>query len=183
MPRITRNTIVRLLLVATTLALGCVYGYYYGRAWVAKWTFAHQTTFGIDELVLITVPKKELSAQNAYLADEGEFVWQGEMVDVLHREIRSDTLFIYGFRDAVETDLREAAAWLYPNLTTTQSEPLSDTRTKRIKWFSPFVVPYSHTGLPASVASLLLTRPYVRYASTLRRLPFLEVLTPPPNVI
>ena len=70
------------------------------------------------------------------------------MIDVLHREIRSDTLYIYAFRDAAETELRQEAAWLYrdPN----QPEPPSDTRSKRVKWFSPFVLPYQVTVAPVS---------------------------------
>ena len=84
-----------------------------GREWLAKWAFAHQTAFGVEEIVRIAVPQTELTAENNFLTNQEEFAWQGDMVDVLHREIRSDTLYIYAFRDEAETELRQEAAWLY----------------------------------------------------------------------
>jgi hypothetical protein len=178
MPR-TRTQLVRILLVAVTLAIGTVYGYYYGREWLAKWAFAHQTEFGVDELILIAIPQTDLSPQNDFLVKQEEFAWQGEMVDVLHREIRSDTLFIYGFRDAAETELRQEAAWLYRDQN--QPEPLSDARTKRVKWFSSFVLPYQVTVAPVSDFILPEFVLFFSYSSPHFQRPLLDVTVPPPD--
>ncbi len=180
MPRTRTHThITRILLVAALLAIGSVYGYYYGREWAAKWAFAHQTDFGVDELILIAVPQTDLSADNDFLMNQEEFGWQGEMIDVLHREIRSDTLFVYGFRDAAETELRQEAAWLYrdPN----QPEPLSDTRIKRTKWFSPFVLPYQVTVVPVFAVVLSEFPRFCSYSLPHCQRPLLDVTVPPPD--
>ena len=76
MPR-TRTHIARILLVAVTLAIGSVYGYYYGREWAAKWAFAHQTEFGIEELVRIAIPQSELNAKNDFLIQSGRICLAG----------------------------------------------------------------------------------------------------------
>jgi hypothetical protein len=175
----TRTHINRILLVAALLAIGSVCGYYYVREWVAKWAFAHQTEFGVDELILIAVPQTDLSSGNNFLVNQEEFAWQGEMIDVLHREIRSDTLFVYGFRDAAETELRQEAAWLYrdPN----QPKPLSDTRIKRTKWFSPFVLPYQVTVVPVSGSILPEFTRLFSFSSPRIQRPLLDVMVPPPD--
>ena len=180
MPR-TRTHIARIITIAATLAIGGLYGYYYGLAWMAKWTFAHQTEFGVDELILIAVPQTNLSPDNDFLVHQEEFAWQGEMIDVLHREIRFDTLYIYGFRDAVETELRQEAAWLYGDQN--QPEPLSDTRVKRVKWFSPFVLPYQVTVAPLSDAGLFECPPVFFYFSPQFQRPLLAVTVPPPDFL
>jgi hypothetical protein len=117
----SRIYIARILLVTASLTLAGFYGYYYAREWVAKWVFAHQTYFDTDRLILIVVPQVDLSSKNDYLANEREFAWKGKMIDVLHREIRSDTLYIYGFSDEAETELHNEAAWLYQD--TDQPDP------------------------------------------------------------
>lgn len=174
-----RKHMARMLLATATLAVLSVYGYYYGLELLAKWAFAHQTYFSDEELVLIAVPKTDLSPRNNYLVNAGEFEWEGEMVDVLHREIRSDTLFIYGFRDAAETELKEEAAWLYTN--SAQPYRQSDTRTKPIKWVS-LLNPASQSvfhNLPP--LPLPPTRVFFAYRFPHVSLPWLEVPYPPPN--
>ena len=101
------------------------------------------------------------------------------MVDVLHREVRSDTLYIYAFRDEAETELRQEAAWLYRDQS--QPEPLSDTRTKRVKWFSPFVLPYQVTVVPAIDAVLTEFNPVFSYSPSHFQRPLLDVTIPPPD--
>ncbi|WP_020602717.1 hypothetical protein [Spirosoma spitsbergense] len=179
MPR-THTQLARILLVAVTLAVGSVYGYYYGREWAAKWAFAHQTEFGLDELVLIAIPQADLSPNNDFLIHQEEFAWQGEMIDMLHREVRSDTLFVYGFRDEAETELRQEAAWLYrdPN----QPDPLSDARTKRARWCSPFVLPYKVIIAPVSDSILPEFTHLFSFSSPRIRLPLLDVTVPPPDL-
>ncbi len=176
-----RIHIARILLVTATLVLGSLYGYYYGREWLAKWAFAHQTDFGIDELVLIAIPQTDLAYHNAYLASEGEFEWQGQMVDALHREVRSDTLYIYGFRDEAETELKQEAAWLYPD--TAQPDQLPDASTKRAKWFSPFVLPASVTIPLITGAGQVDRSSFFAYSAPRIRLPLLAVIVPPPNLL
>ena len=178
MPR-TRTQLARILLVAITLAIGSVYGYYAGREWLAKWAFVHQTEFGVEEIVRIAIPQTELTAENSFLIHQEEFAWQGDMVDVLHREVRSDTLYIYAFRDEAETELRQEAAWLYRDQS--QPEPLSDTRTKRVKWFSPFVLPYQVTVAPAPDAVSPESIPFFSYSPPHFQRPLLDVTIPPPD--
>ncbi|WP_018620463.1 hypothetical protein [Spirosoma luteum] len=167
-------------MMVALLAIGGLYGYYYSLEWAAKWAFAHQTEFGVDELILIAVPQTNLSPDNDFLVHQEEFTWQGEMIDVLHREIRSDTLYIYGFRDAVETELRREAAWLYGDQN--QPEPLPDTRVKRVKWFSPFVLPYQVTVTPLWDATLSEFSPFFSYSSLHFQRPLLDVTVPPPDL-
>lgn len=178
MPAI-RKHIGRIAVFTALLTLTGVYGYYYAREWMAKWAFAHQTVFGIDELILIAVPQAELS-RNAFLTNQEEFLWEGEMVDVLHREVRSDTLFIYGFRDAAETELKHEAAWLYPD--TTQSDSLPDAGTKRVKWFSPFVKPEATVLTSVGVVYLVNRQQFFLSSSPRIGLPLPEVPSPPPDL-
>lgn len=178
--RLTRPNVAHILLVALTLTLTGIYGYYYGREWLAKWAFAHQTEFGVDELVLIAIPQADLSPKNEFLVNREEFAWQGEMVDVLHREIRSDTLFIYGFRDATETELKHEAAWLYRD--PAQPEPLSDTRSKWGKWFGVFVLPNRIIMVPVSDSFLPDLLPFFSFSSPRTQRPLLDVMVPPPDL-
>lgn len=178
-----RIYIVRILLVTASLALAGVYGYYQACEWMAKWAFAHQAYFSADELILIAIPQADLSHQNDYLAGEGEFEWQGEMVDVLHRELRSDTLYIYGFRDRAETKLKQEAAWLYQDTESFDHQPVSSrSHSKRIKWLSPFVLPRSGAIAPIVGFILPLSTSFFAYFPSRFLLPFLEVLAPPPNL-
>ncbi len=178
-----RLPLVRVLLVVATLALVGVYGYYQGREWLAKWAFAHQAYFADDELILLKIPRADLSHENDWLVNEGEFEWQGNMVDVLHREFRSDTLYIYGFRDEAETELNQEAAWLYQDTPSTDRQPVSArSGTKRSKQFSPFVLPGSGGLVPLAGVFLPLPTAFFVYSPSRIRLPFLEVPVPPPNV-
>ncbi|WP_375445694.1 hypothetical protein [uncultured Fibrella sp.] len=160
-------------------ALLSIYGYYSGCELVAKWAFAHQTYFEADQLLLITLPKADLTEANAFLADAGEFEWQGQMVDVLHREVRSDTLYIYGFRDEAETNLKKEAAWLY------QDNPspgqLPDARSKRAKWPTVFILPVSEQVNQTQRPALPELRLPFTYTAHHLRSPLLEVPSPPPN--
>lgn len=172
--------IVRILLVTATLLVVGIHGYYSAREWIAKWAFAHQTEFGIDELILIAIPQTDHSRQTDFLVSQEEFVWQGNMVDVLHREVRSDTLYIYGFRDDAETELKREASWLYrdPN----QPDSLPSAGTKRAKWFSPFVLP-ERVVVSLVVWSVLPNRQNLfTYSPPNIRFPSLEVLLPPPDL-
>lgn len=178
-----RIHIVRILLVTASLALASIHGYYQACEWMAKWAFAHQSYFAADELILITIPQTDLSQQNDYLTSDGEFEWQGELIDVLHREFRSDTLYIYGFRDKAETKLKQEAAWLYPDTAHPDNQPMSSrSHTKRIKWFSPFVLPRSGVIAPVAGFILPVSTSFFAYSPSRIRLPFLEVLAPPPNL-
>ena len=177
--RNSHTRIARILLATITVALLGVYGYYVGLEWMAKWAFAHQTDFGIDELTLITIPQKDLTHYNDYLINKSEFEWHGQMVDVIHREVRSDTLYIYGFRDEAETELKQEAAWLYQD--TNQSDKLPGTDTKRVKWYSPFVLP-NQTVLPLAAFFNGLGLPqFSSRFSFFIRLPLLDVISPPPD--
>ena len=178
--RKNRTRIARVFLAAIMLVLGSLYGYYYGREGMAKWAFAHQTDFGIDELTLITIPQTDLNSSNAYLASEAEFDWQGQMVDVLHREVRADTLFIYGFRDKAETELKQEAAWLYQD--NDQSNKLPGTNIRRVKCYSPFVLP-NQTIVPLAAFFNGLGLPqFSSCFSFFIRLPLMDVLSPPPDL-
>lgn len=178
--RTGRTHITRILLATATLAVFSVYGYYYACALVAKWAFAHQTYFAADELILIAIPQTDLSPQNKYLAEEGEFEWQGQMVDVLHREIRSDTLYIYGFRDAAETELKRVASWLYQ--TTPQPDQWPDSATKRNKWVKSFFLPHAAlTVLPVQYG-FLPARAIFSFSCSHHPLPPLDVIVPPPDL-
>jgi hypothetical protein len=175
--------IARIVLVSSACLLGGIYGYYYASEWMAKWAFSHKSYFATDELILLTIPQTALSHQNEYLASEGEFEWQGEMIDVLHRELCSDTLYIYGFRDKAETELRQEAAWLYEKKVSSDRQPISSrSHTKRIKWFSPFVLPRSGPITPVLGGNLSIQTTFFAYFPTRIRLPLLEVLAPPPNL-
>ena len=177
--RISRPTFGRLALLTALLTIAGGYGYYYGREFVAKWAFAHQTYFAADELILIAVPQTNLSSRNTYLVEEGEFEWHGQMVDVLHREVRSDTLYIYGFRDVAETDLKREAAWLYRD--PTQPDRVPNPRIKRTKWLSPFILPPSVSTM--SIVGGIVPKPrpaFAFFAGPIPR-PLLEIPSPPPN--
>ena len=177
---IGRIHIVRILLAAAALALVSVYGYYYAREWVAKWAFAHQTYFAADELILIAVPQADLSNRNNYLLAEEEFEWHGQMVDVLHREMRSDTLYIYGFRDAAETELKRVAAWLYQD--TPQPGQWPDAGAKRVKWSKTFIIPAPAAALSLAEASSVVCPPLFFYFHPYIRLPLLDVPFSPPDL-
>ncbi|AUD03629.1 hypothetical protein [Spirosoma pollinicola] len=178
--RFSRIYSARILLATVTLALFSLYGYYYAREWMAKWAFAHQSYFSADELVLITVAKADLTTENAYLLNEGEYEWQGDMVDVLHREIRSDSVYVYGFRDEAETTLRHEAAWLYKR--PARNDPFSDTAAKRVKWFCPFILPGSAGMDPLVRPVLPAAVPFFSYTSPRIQLPQLDIPSPPPNL-
>lgn len=176
-----RILLVRMLLAAAAVALLGLYGYFYAREGLAKWAFAHRTYFAADELIRIAVAQTDLTTQTAYLLTEGEFDWQGNMVDVLHREVRPDSIIVYGFRDEAETELRQEAAWLYP--ASDKDRPLTDAGAKRAKWFSPFilpdpvgVLPVVRFSLPGLQLSFSYTPPHIGH-------PLLDVLSPPPNQV
>jgi hypothetical protein len=176
---ITRKHIARALFATATLAVLSVYGYFYGLELVAKWAFSHQTYFAADELVLITVAQQDLTTETAFILDEREFEWQGDMVDVLHREIRSDTVYIYGFRDKAETQLKKQAAWLYKD----PAHPYrrSNTRTKRLKWIS-LINPSYASPIDLLPPGMRPDRQHAfSYCSPRLSLPYLEVPSPPPN--
>ena len=177
--QIIRNNIGRIVIIATLLTVAGGYGYYYAREWVAKWAFGHQTYFAADELILIAVPQTDLSSRNTYLVEEGEFEWQGQMVDVLHREVRLDTLYIYGFRDVAETELKQEAAWIYRN--SNQPDKTPDNPTKRVKWFSPFTLPPSVNPLTTVWCIVQELRPFFSCIVGQLPHPLLEVHAPPPN--
>ncbi|MBC3786661.1 hypothetical protein [Spirosoma utsteinense] len=176
---ILRRNIGKLAVIATLLTLTGVYGYYYGLELLAKWAFTHQTYFAADELIFIAVAKTDLTTETAYIVDEREFEWQGEMVDVLHRDVRSDTVYIYGFRDKAETQLKKQAAWLYKD----SAHPYrrSNTRTKRLKWISLInpssASPFDHLT-PGRLPDLQRS---FSYNTPRPSLPYLEVPSPPPN--
>ncbi|MFD2937891.1 hypothetical protein [Spirosoma flavum] len=177
---IGRINIVRILLATATLALLSVYGYYYAREWMAKWVFSHQSYFAADELILITVAHSDLTSETAYLLNESEFEWKGQMVDVLHREVRSDTVYVYGFRDEAETKLKQKAAWLYQD--TAQPDQASRrTRTKRIKWRTTFDLPGYMVFSQLSSLDMADLRPFFCYSFLRITRPALDVLYPPPN--
>ncbi|CAN5669033.1 hypothetical protein BH09BAC4_BH09BAC4_27140 [soil metagenome] len=181
---IGRITVVRMLLVMAVLALVGLYGHFYAREFLAKWAFTHQTYFASDRLIRISVPKAELSHQTDFLATEGEFEWMGEMVDVLYREIRSDTLYVYGFRDDAETELKQEAPWLYEETAhvdqTLGSRPGS--RRKLIKWRTIFDLPYLTEFNQLPQATWHGLKPTFQYCSLLITRPELDVLSPPPNL-
>jgi hypothetical protein len=174
-----RSTIGKLAVIATLLTLTGVYGYYYGLEQLAKWAFAHQTYFAADELILISIAKTDLTTETAYVLDEREFEWQGEMVDVLHREVRSDTVYIYGFRDKTETQLKKQAAWLYNDSTHPYRRP--NTRTKRLKWISLINPSHASPFKQLTAGKLPGFRLLFSYSSLRLLLPYLEVPSPPPN--
>ncbi|GAB3014602.1 hypothetical protein [Spirosoma pulveris] len=177
---ITRRNIARFFLATATLAVLSVCGYYYGLELLAKWAFAHKDYFDAEELILIAVPQADLTTEMAHILHEGEFEWRGEMVDVLHREIRSDTLFVYGFRDKAETQLRREAAWLYKDVNHPYRR--SNTRTKRVKWISlinPVIQSYFD---PLAAVKIFSLQPFFSYSATTVTPPLLEVPYPPPNV-
>lgn len=181
---IGRITVVRVLLVMAVLALVGLYGHFYAREFLAKWAFTHQTYFASDKLLRIAVARAELSDQTDFLVTEREFEWMGQMVDVLYREIRSDTLYVYGFRDDAETELKQEAPWLYEETAhadqTLGSRPTS--RRKQIKWRTAFDLPYpaEFSQLPqATWHDLKLTFPYCTLLVTR---PELDVISPPPNL-
>ncbi|WP_338875925.1 hypothetical protein WBJ53_09840 [Spirosoma sp. SC4-14] len=177
-----RIHIVRIFLITASLMLTSIYGYYQVCEWMAKWAFTHQSYFAADELILLRIPQTDLSSQNDFLVSEGEFEWQGEMVDVLHRELRSDTLYIYGFRDKAETRLRQEAAWLYPDTRHPDHQPISSrSHTKRNKWLNLFVLP--RPSAMASLSGCTLSGQQTSFAYSPSRiwLPLLEILAPPPN--
>ncbi|GAB4043208.1 hypothetical protein [Spirosoma litoris] len=174
-----RIHIVRTLLATAALALLSVYGYYCAREWVAKWVFAHKSYFSADELILITVARKDITSTTAYLLNEGEFEWHGDMVDVLHREVRTDTVYIYGFRDEAETKLKQEAAWLYPDKTRAD-QPLN-SQVRRAKWLSPFILPRSSIIAPMACLTMPESQPVFAYSSPRIRIPLLKVIAPPPN--
>ena len=39
--------------------------------WLAKWAFAHQTEFGVEEIVRIAIPQTELTAKNSFSDKSG----------------------------------------------------------------------------------------------------------------
>lgn len=166
------------LATAMVLLLG-IYGYYSACELLAKWAFTHQTYFEADQLLLIVLPQADLTEKNAFLAQEGEFEWQGQMVDVLHREVRSDTLYIYGFRDEAETSLKKEAAWLYQDKSS--PDQLPDAHRKRVKWPNLFILPDTHLTGPIDWSTPPELRVYFAYAERQFRLPLLEVPSPPPN--
>lgn len=161
------------------LAVLSVCGYYYGLELLAKWAFAHQTYFATDELILIAVPNSDLTAETAELLHKGEFEWKGEMVDVLHREIRSDTLFVYGFRDKAETLVHKEAAWLYKDAHHPYRR--SNTRTKRLKWVSLINPAFQGYVDPQAAVRFFDKQFFFSYAAAPATAPLLEVPYPPPN--
>lgn len=181
---IGRITLTRILLVTAILALIGLYGHYYAREFMAKWAFTHQTYFPSDRLIRISVPKAELSHQTDFLVTEGEFEWMGQMVDVLYREIRSDTLYVYGFRDDAETELKQEAPWLYEETAhadqTLGSRPVS--RRKLIKWRTIFDLPYLTEFSQLPVAMIRDLQPTFQYCLVRAARPELDVLSPPPNL-
>lgn len=176
---ITRKNIARFFLATAVLAVLSVCGYFYGLELLAKWAFAHKDYFAADELILITVPKADLTAETAELLHQGEFEWKGEMVDVLHREIRSDTLFVYGFRDKAETQLRKEAAWLYKDVNHPYRR--SNTRTKQLKWVSLINPPFQVYVDTRSAVRFFDKHRFFSYAAAPAKAPLLEVPYPPPN--
>lgn len=177
--RVGRTNLVRFFLATATLALLSLYGYYYAREWMAKWAFAHKAYFAADELILITVARTAITTETAFLLDEGEFAWQGQMVDVLHREIHSDSVYVYGFRDEAETRLKQEAAWLYQDILHPLGTPT--TCTKHIHWESLIQSPCS--GFFDSAFPILLFDVQVFFSHLSIRFssPSLEVRGPPPN--
>ena len=178
---IGRIHIVRILLATAMLSLLSLYGYYCAREWVAKWVFAHKTYFSADELILITVAKKDITNTAAYLLNEGEFEWHGDMVDVLYREVRSDTVYVYGFRDEAETKLKQEAAWLYQNKT--RSDQPINTHIRWVKWSSLFILPRSLIIAPMACLTMPESQPVFAYYSPRIRIPLLKVIAPPPNLV
>ncbi|WP_460940142.1 hypothetical protein [Spirosoma humi] len=177
-------TIVRVLLVVVVLALVGLYGHFYAREFLAKWAFTHQTYFASDKLIRIAVPRAELSDQTDFLVTEREFEWMGQMVDVLYREVRSDTLYVYGFRDDAETELKKEAPWLYEETAhvdqTLSSRPTS--RRKQIKWRTTFDLLYLAESSQLPQATWHGLKPVFTYCSLLITRPELDVISPPPNL-
>lgn len=173
-----RNHIARITLLVALLTLTGVYGYYYACEWAAKWAFAHQTYFAENELILIAIAQADLTPETANLLSEGEFMWQGDMVDALHHEVRSDTLYVYGFRDVAETKLRQEAAWLYGDKAGTDKVP--GHPEKRVKWLNEFVLPH-----PVIVSSITGFAPFLEavfcYSLPRPKRPHLDVFAPPPD--
>lgn len=176
---ITRKKIARFFLATATLAVLSVCGYYYGLELLAKWAFAHKDYFDAEEVILIAIPKADLTIETAHLLHKGEFEWQGEMVDVLHREIRSDTLFVYGFRDKAETQLHKEATWLFNDAH--HPTRRSSTRTKRVKWVSLITPVLQGYVDPLAVIKRFSIQPFFSYWAALVTAPLLEVPYPPPN--
>ncbi|QHV96462.1 hypothetical protein [Spirosoma endbachense] len=176
--------IIHTLIAIAVMALVSLYGYYYARESVAKWAFSHQTYFAPDKLILITIPQPELSNQLADLVNEPEFEWNGHMVDVLYREIRSDSVYIYGFRDDAETELKQKAPWLYQN--TASSDFIPGTRSgnhrKQINWRSKFDLPYLPLFDQLELPSLSTLSSSFYYCTQRLARPDLEVPSPPPNL-
>ena len=181
---IGRIKVVRMLLVMAVLALVGLYGHFYAREFLAKWAFTHQTYFASDKLLRIVVPKAELSDQTDFLATEAEFEWMGQMVDVLYREIRSDTLYVYGFRDDAETELNKEAPWLYEE-TAHVDQTLGSRaggRRKSVKWRTIFDLPYPAEFSQFPQATWHGLKPIFEYCSLLITRPELDVISPPPNL-
>lgn len=176
--------VVRTLLVTTVLALTGLYGYYYARAFLAKWAFAHQSYVASDRLVRIVMPKAELTHTTDFLVTENEFEWMGQMVDVLYREVRSDTVYVYGFRDEEETELKRQAPWLYAETAHVDQTPgtRSGSRLKHVKWRPVFDLPDLTAFCQRLVPIVRDLRPIFQYCSRRAAPPYLDVLSPPPNV-
>lgn len=174
-----RINIVHILFTAATLALLSVCGYYYAREGMAKWAFAHQACFEANELVLITVARTDLNTQTAYLVNEDEFEWQGQLVDVLYREVRSDTVYVYGFRDEDETKLKQKASGLYVD--TARLHKSTSTQTKRVRRDTSIYSPFQAIFGSATTVIWLEARVAFLYLSSRLSFPHREVLGPPPN--
>ncbi|AKD54953.1 hypothetical protein [Spirosoma radiotolerans] len=181
---IGRISVVRTLVVTAILALTGLYGYYYARAFLAKWAFAHQSYVASDKLVRIVMPKAELSHTTDFLVTENEFEWMGQMVDVLYREVRSDTVYVYGFRDEEETELKRQAPWLYEETAHVGQTPgaRSGSQRKYIKWRPFFDLPAPTTFCQLVLPAIRDLRPIFQYCSRRAARPYLDVLSPPPNV-
>ena len=175
-----RNHIGRLTVLAVLLTLTGVYGYYYVCELAAKWAFAHQTYFADDELILIAVPNADLTPETANLLSQGEFLWHGEMVDALHREVRSDTLFVYGFRDRAETKLRQEAAWLYLDTTRKTTDTRPPYRTK-LYWETTLNAQYQASFAPVRPGNFSPSRATFAYVAHCSTGPHTNVPHPPPN--
>ncbi|GAB3790371.1 hypothetical protein GCM10028818_60400 [Spirosoma horti] len=178
-----RRKLVPLLLL-TALAIFCVHEYYHAREVLAKWAFTHQTYFASDKLVRIVIPKAELSHTTDFLVTENEFEWMGQMVDVLYREVRSDTVYVYGFRDEEETELKRQAPWLYEATAHVGQTPgtRSGSRQKHVKWRPVFVLPDLTAFCQRPAPAVRDLRPIFQYCSRRAARPYLDVLSPPPNV-
>lgn len=181
---IGRISVVRTLVVTAILALTGLYGYYYARAFLAKWAFAHQSYVASDRLVRIVMPRAELTHTTDFLVTENEFEWMGQMVDVLYREVRSDTVYVYGFWDEEETELKRQAPWLYEEIA--HVDQTAGTRSgsprKYTKWRPVFDLPDPTTFSQPVLPALRDLRPVFQYCLLRAVRPYLDVLSPPPNL-